>query len=135
MLISDHAGWIMENHWQLLQGILSKEQDQMEAQAFVPTDSLWFSGHFPGDPILPGIALISLVWQAIARNAGQRNEKISLESIKKVRFAKPVRPGENLSVIVAGSRLVEEPLYSYSFKVIARENVVCTGLIVAKKER
>ncbi|NTW07537.1 MAG: hypothetical protein HGB33_07215 [Syntrophaceae bacterium] len=123
----------MEDHWQLLQGVLSKEQNQMEAQAFVPTDSLWFSGHFPGYPILPGIALIYLVWQAIVRDAGQRNEKISLESLKKVRFAKPVRPGENLSVIVTGSQSVEETLYS--FKVIAREIVVCTGLIVAKRKR
>ncbi|MEN6331650.1 MAG: hypothetical protein ABFD57_06660 [Smithella sp.] len=123
----------MEDHWQLLQGVLSKEQNQMEAQAFVPTDSLWFSGHFPGYPILPGIALIYLVWQAIVRDAGQRNEKISLESLKKVRFAKPVRPGENLSVIVTGRQSVEETLYS--FKVIARENVVCTGLIVAKSKR
>ncbi len=122
----------MEDQWQLLQGVLSKEQNRIEARAVAPTDSLWFSGHFPGHPILPGIALIDLVWQAIVRDAGQRNEKISLESLKKVRFAKPVRPGENLSAIVTNSQSVEEILYS--FKVMARENVICTGLVVAKRK-
>ena len=122
----------MEDHWQLLQGVLSTEQNRIEAQAFAPTDSLWFSGHFPEDPILPGIAIISLVWQAIVRDAGKRNEKISLDSLKKVRFARPVRPGENLSVIMTGDESVEEILYS--FKVLVRENVVCTGLIVARKK-
>jgi len=122
----------MEDHWQLLQGVLSKEQDRIEAQALAPTDSLWFSGHFPGYPILPGIALISLVWQAIVQDAGKRNEKISLASLKKVRFAKPVQPGENLSVFITGNQSVEEILYS--FKVAVRENIVCTGLIVAKRK-
>lgn len=122
----------MEDHWQLLQGVLSKEHNRIEAQALAPTDSLWFSGHFPGYPILPGIALISLVWQAIVREAGKRNEQISLASLKKVRFAKLVRPGENLSVIITGSQAVEEILYS--FKVLVQENVVCTGLIVAKRK-
>jgi 3-hydroxymyristoyl/3-hydroxydecanoyl-(acyl carrier protein) dehydratase len=122
----------MEDHWQLLQEAHSKEQNRMEAQAFVPADSIWFSGHFPEDPILPGIALIYLVWQAIVREAGKRKEKISLESLKKVRFAKLVRPGENLSIIVTESQSAEQTLYS--FKVIARETVVCTGLIVAKSK-
>ena len=122
----------MEDHWQLLQEAHSKEQNRMEAQSFVPADSLWFSGHFPGEPILPGIALISLVWQAIVQDAGKRNEKISLASLKKVRFAKPVQPGENLSVFITGNQSVEEILYS--FKVAVRENIVCTGLIVAKRK-
>ncbi len=133
MLISGRQGWLMEDQWQLPQEeAYSKEQNRMEAQAFVPADSIWFSGHFPGDPILPGIALIHLVWQAIVREAGNRKEKISLESLKKVRFAKLVRPGENLSIIVTENPSAEETLYS--FKVSARETVVCTGLIVAKSK-
>jgi len=132
LLISGRQGWFMEDHWQLLQEAHSKEQNRMEAQAFVPADSIWFSGHFPGDPILPGIALIYLVWQTIVREAGKRNVKISLESLKKVRFAKLVRPGEDLSIIVTESPSAEQTLYS--FKVIARETVVCTGLIVAKSK-
>ena len=121
----------MEDHWQLLKWVKTKEQNQIEAEAFVPTDSLWFSGHFPGEPILPGIALIHLVWQAIVRDAGKRSEEIRLDTVKRVRFTQPVRPGENLSILITGGEAGEETLYS--FKVVSRENVICSGLITAKK--
>jgi len=121
----------VEDHWQLLQEVKIKEQNQIEAKAFVPNDSLWFSGHFPGEPILPGIALIHLVWQVIIRDAGKRNEEIRLDKIKRVRFTQPVRPGENLSVLITGGKAGEETLYS--FKVVSRENVICSGLIAARK--
>ena len=90
----------MEAHWQLLKEVQVKEQNRIEAEAFVPTDSLWFSGHFPGEPILPGMALVHLVWQAIVRDAEKRSEEIRLNKLKRVRFIQPVRPGENLSVII-----------------------------------
>lgn len=123
----------MENCWQLLQDAQSKEQNQIEAQAFVPTDSPWFSGHFPREPILPGIALIHLVWQTIVRDAGEKGEEIGLDSLKRVRFTQPVRPGENLSVIITGGEPGEETLYS--FKVVGQENVICSGVIAAGKKK
>lgn len=121
----------MEDHWLLLQEVQAKEQNQIEAGAFVPADSLWFSGHFPGEPILPGMALIHLVWQAIVRDAGTRREEIRLDTLKRVRFTQPVRPGENLSVLISGDQSGEKTLYS--FKVVSRENVICSGLIEAVK--
>ena len=121
----------MEAHWQLLKEVQVKEQNRIEAEAFVPTDSLWFSGHFPGEPILPGMALVHLVWQAIVRDAEKRSEEIRLNKLKRVRFIQPVRPGENLSVIITGSEAGDETFYS--FKVISKENVICSGLIAAGK--
>lgn len=121
----------MEDQWHLLREVKTKEQNRIEAQAFVPTDSLWFSGHFPGEPILPGMALVHLVWQAIVRDAGKKCEKISLNAVKRVRFTKPVRPGENLSVLITGSEEGGEAVYS--FKIVSRGNVICSGVIAAKK--
>ena len=121
----------MKDQWQLLQEVKANELNQLEAGAFVPTDSLWFSGHFPGEPILPGIALIHIVWQAIVQDAGKRSEEIRLDALKRVRFTQPVRPGENLSVFITGDEAGEETLYS--FKVVSRENVICSGLLAAKK--
>jgi 3-hydroxyacyl-[acyl-carrier-protein] dehydratase len=121
----------MQDHWQLLRQVQSKEQNEIEAQAFVPNDSLWFSGHFPGEPILPGVALVHLVWQAIARHAGEKSEEIKLDTLKRVRFTRPVRPGDKLSIFITGDEAGEET--SYSFKVICEENVICSGLIAARK--
>ena len=122
----------MEDHWQLLCEVKAKEQNKIEAQAFVPPNSPWFSGHFPGAPILPGIALIHLVWQAIIREAGERREEIQLHTLKRVRFTQPVRPGETLSVIINDNQQGNDTLYS--FKVVSGENVICSGLIAAVKK-
>jgi 3-hydroxyacyl-[acyl-carrier-protein] dehydratase len=123
----------VEDNWQLIQEVRQEEQNELTAEAFVPTDSLWFSGHFPGEPILPGIALIHLVWQAIVQAAGKRSEEIMLDKLKRVRFTQPVRPGEKLSVLVTCGEPDEET--SYSFKVMGRGNVVCSGLIAADKKK
>lgn len=123
----------MEDQWQLLREVQTKEQNSIEAEAFVPTDSIWFSGHFPGEPILPGIAVFNIVWQAIAYDAGKRNEEIRLNTLKRVRFTHPVRPGETLAAIIKCSESGDESLYS--FKVISKENVVCSGLIAASKTK
>lgn len=123
----------MEDQWQLLEEVQSQEQGLIKAEAFVPTDSLWFSGHFPGEPILPGVALIHLVWQAIVRSTGEKNEEIVLGTLKRVRFTQPVRPGEKLSVLITYGSPGEET--SYSFKVIGQGNVICSGLIAAGRKR
>jgi 3-hydroxyacyl-[acyl-carrier-protein] dehydratase len=123
----------VEDHWQLLREVRAKEQNRIEAEVLVPTDSLWFSGHFPGEPILPGMALISAVWQAIVRDAGERKEDFRLHTLKRVRFTQPVRPGENLSIIITGGEPGNENLYS--FQVVCGENIVCSGLIAAAKDK
>jgi len=89
------------------------------------------SGHFPGEPILPGMALVHVVWQAIVREAGKRAEEITLTKLKRVRFTQPVRPGDHIAVLIT---VIEEGSEStYSFKVVSGENVICSGGIAAKK--
>ncbi|PKN69225.1 MAG: hypothetical protein CVU54_10790 [Deltaproteobacteria bacterium HGW-Deltaproteobacteria-12] len=122
----------MEDRWQLLREVKAKEQNRIEVEAFVPPNSPWFSGHFPGAPILPGIALIHLVWQAISREAGERGEELRLHTLKRVRFSQPVRPGEAFSAIITGGEPGNEAVYS--FKVVSGENVICSGLIAAVKK-
>jgi acyl dehydratase len=48
-----------------------------------------------------------------------------------VRFTQPVRPGETLSLNIIGEEAGEEILFS--FKITNKENIVCSGAIVAKK--
>lgn len=121
----------MEDRWQEFCEVKATEPNRIEALAHVPADSLWFCGHFPGEPILPGIALINIAWQAIIRDAEKKGEEIRLNSLRRVRFTQPVRPGENLSFLITAEAARDEILYS--FKVAGEKNAVCSGLIVARK--
>jgi len=65
---------LLESQWNLLREIKAVNHNYIEALADVPVDSPWFSGHFPGKPILPGIALVYMVEQAIIQDALAKGE-------------------------------------------------------------
>ena len=121
----------MEGQWNLLRDVNTGKSNEIEALAYVPMDSPWFSGHFPGEPILPGIALLHMVEQAILKDAETRNERIKLDTLRRIRFVQPVRPGETISINISGEEVGEEILFS--FKATNKENIVCSGVIIAKK--
>lgn len=124
----------MKNRWNLLGDIQENEVGEIEASCFVPTDSPWFEGHFPGEPILPGIALVHTAQQAILQNAQKKNEQVKLGELRRIRFVQPVRPGEKLHLNItreetknAGDEVI------FSFKILKGENIVSSGLIIGKK--
>jgi 3-hydroxyacyl-[acyl-carrier-protein] dehydratase len=122
---------LLESQWSLLKEIKVVNHNYIEALADVPADSPWFSGHFPGEPILPGIALVYMAEQAIIQDALAKGEQVQLHALKRVRFTQPVRPGETLSLNIISEEAGEEILFS--FKITNKENIVCSGAIVAKK--
>jgi 3-hydroxymyristoyl/3-hydroxydecanoyl-(acyl carrier protein) dehydratase len=121
----------LESQWRLLKEVKATNNNHIEALAEVPVDSPWFSGHFPGEPILPGIALVHIVEQAIIEDALTRGILLGVRALKRIRFTQPVRPGDTLSVSATGEENGEDILFS--FKVIKEKNVVCSGSISAKK--
>lgn len=122
---------LLGSQWSLLKEIKVSNHNYIEALAGVPADSPWFSGHFPGEPILPGIALVYMAEQAIVQGALAKGEQVLLHALKRVRFTQPVRPGETLSINISGEEAGEDILFS--FKITNKENIVCSGAIVAKK--
>ncbi|MFR9731948.1 hypothetical protein ACL03H_22185 [Saccharopolyspora sp. MS10] len=57
-----------------------------------------FAGHYPGFPLLPGLALLDVV-QAVVRTCPGR-EAARLSGVDRVRFFHEVRPGDELAVEV-----------------------------------
>ena len=120
--------------WQLLKEIKKIEPDSLMATVDVPENSKWFEGHFPGEPILPGIALVNMVYQAIKLDAQIKEDEVALRSLKRIRFTGPVRPGEKLMVNMTSEHVNQEIFYT--FKIAVKENVVSSGLIaVARMKR
>ncbi|WHZ09764.1 MAG: hypothetical protein OJF60_000203 [Burkholderiaceae bacterium] len=59
----------------------------------VAADHPAFSGHFPDDPVLPGVVLLDLAQQAIEVGIGHR-----LHGLATAKFLRPVRPGDALQL-------------------------------------
>ena len=62
----------------------------------------FFQGHFPGNPIVPGVILVESMAQVCAASVvaggsfGDRTPVFLLAGVSDVRFIRPVRPGDKL---------------------------------------
>lgn len=62
----------------------------------IPTDYVFFRGHFPKAPMLPGVVQLSEIVVPIVR---QRHPELgALKQLRRVRFKRPVLPGDTLQV-------------------------------------
>ncbi len=106
--------------------VIQAENDSEGAvHAKVSTDaqSPWFAGHFPGDPILPGIAQLNMVTECIERVLQQ---KLVLQKLARVKFKKLIRPGDILDIhAVAGKQN-----NNYTFSIQHNNQQVCSGRLV-----
>ncbi len=66
----------------------------------VSANEPFFQGHFPGDPIMPGVLILEAMAQtggvAFLSESGSRGKAVYFGGIEKARFRKPVRPGDQL---------------------------------------
>ena len=75
----------------------------------VPVDSIYFKGHFPGKPILPGVTQIDWV-VALSQPLLAFDE---IKSLERVKFMRPIRPDKEISVRLKLSK--EEQRLSYRY--------------------
>ena len=109
--------------WYLLNNIRRSEQDEISAEVHLPTTSPWFDGHFPGEPILPGLAQIGMVYDVI-RIAW--DDEVYVSSVSRVRFKRIVRPGDVLKVVVSSMQEIEG---KNAFRILSGQDQVCSGVV------
>ena len=83
--------------------------ESVVARYRVTGDEAFLAGHFPGNPVLPGVIQLEALAQAgaIAALADERfrNRLPLFGGVEKVRFRRIVRPGDELVLEVALERL------------------------------
>ena len=108
----------------------AKQSDDFEISAKVKTedDSPWFPGHFPGTPILPGVAQLGMVSDLISKFS--KND-VYVQSLSRVKFKKISKPRDLLSI----HAFPEKKKGSYFFRIEDSEDEICSGiLMLANKE-
>jgi 3-hydroxymyristoyl/3-hydroxydecanoyl-(acyl carrier protein) dehydratase len=91
----------------------------------IAADHPAFAGHFPGHPVLPGVALLSLVIQALAQQPALAARLGAQPRIDNAKFLSPVGPGSTLQV------LLREQGGGVSFEVMAGGTCAARGQLSA----
>ncbi len=83
--------------------LLGEDPSELTAIKNVTTNEVHFMGHFPGNPIMPGVMQLEAVLQAgsiafkkMVQNTS--NDTIVLKEVKKVRFKNPIIPGDQVVI-------------------------------------
>ncbi|MBM4272993.1 MAG: 3-hydroxyacyl-ACP dehydratase FabZ [Deltaproteobacteria bacterium] len=102
----------------------------------VTVNEPFFQGHFPGRPIMPGVLIVEAMAQvggilallSTPENLG--NPYVLLMGMDKVRFRKPVVPGDQLLVEVETLRSGKK-FWKMQAKALVNQAVVCEGEVLA----
>ena len=82
-----------------------EREKRIKAVKWVTADELYLSGHFPGEPIMPGVLTLEGLIQSalifLEESFTRRNIHISLEKVERLRFKRAVLPGDRLDFLVS----------------------------------
>ncbi|MBU0683526.1 MAG: 3-hydroxyacyl-ACP dehydratase FabZ [Candidatus Omnitrophica bacterium] len=106
-----------------------KEAEWIKAIKNVTMNELFFQGHFPEEPIMPGVLMI----EALAQTGGilalmEESEKEKLAffmTINNAKFRKPVVPGDQLHLFVSIVKVVRGKIVQTHGEASVEGKVVC----------
>lgn len=107
----------------------------------VSVNEPYFQGHFPENPIMPGVLIIEACAQLcslVIDSDGDKEDEIRvLLKVDNFKFIKPVIPGDTLFITVTKSKVLG-PLTSFEAKVVVDDEVRAKGAMTftaVKKEQ
>jgi 3-hydroxymyristoyl/3-hydroxydecanoyl-(acyl carrier protein) dehydratase len=113
--------------WYVLKELTQSDKNEITADIHVPSDSPWFRGHFPGEPILPGVAQIGMVIDAIRQ---VRDQDLKVSGVRRVRFKQIIRPDDKLKLITAP---LKKNVGTYTFRILVENEAVCSGVMTVEE--
>ncbi|NOZ02197.1 MAG: hypothetical protein GXP54_09945 [Deltaproteobacteria bacterium] len=99
--------------------------DQIQSRQVVTADSPWFCGHFPDQPVFPGVGVLDLLHSHLMNGSSSLHP--GAWSLHHVRFRKPVLPNEELRL---SSAPTDHKGFLHAFRVRAADGhdaTVCEG--------
>ena len=103
--------------------------ESAECGKIFPPGEPFFRGHFPGDPLVPGVILTEALAQTAGLAAGQPGHTFRLSAIRAMKFLRAVRPSDEI-IFSARKTAVVGALWQFEVTARVRGEVVAEGVIV-----
>jgi 3-hydroxyacyl-[acyl-carrier-protein] dehydratase len=114
----ENAGWVERGKWEELFHRLShpfptvvidrveevEREKRIKAVKWITTDEFYLAGHFPGNPIMPGVLTLEGMVQSALILVEAENPRgkvsVSVEKVDRVRFKRAIVPGDRVEFLV-----------------------------------
>lgn len=125
----------------LVDRVLNVENNTITGYKNITMNEEFFQGHFPNQPIMPGVLIVEALAQVsgvlgfILNNVRPDGKSLFLfAGAEKVRFKRPVVPGDQL-VLKSELIMQRSSLYKYSCTAYVDEQVVATAEIMISHQK
>ena len=113
-----------------------KDDSQIHCKKLIIEEEYFLQGHFPNNPIFPGVIIIEALGQAsgilgfsLMNKTPEEGSIYVLAGVDKVRFRKRVRPGDNIDLY---SKVVSEKrgIWKFDCKAELNSELICSATIL-----
>ena len=118
--------------------ILELKDDEIKGLKNVTINEPFFQGHFPGHPIMPGVLIVEALAQvggllAFHIMGSEKHGPVYFLGMDKVRFRRPVRPGDQLILKMKVIRR-KGPVFKMKGEAYVDDELAAEGELMATVE-
>jgi UDP-3-O-[3-hydroxymyristoyl] N-acetylglucosamine deacetylase/3-hydroxyacyl-[acyl-carrier-protein] dehydratase len=121
----------------LVDKIYHMDDESIAGTKQVSINEPFFQGHFPGDPVMPGVLIVEAMAQCggiyvLSKVENPKDYLTYFLRIDNVRFRQKVVPGDTLQIECMLAEPVRRNLANMECKVFVGNTLVCEATIVAQ---